>query len=244
MEFSDQGVVLHARAHGETHAIVDVFTENHGRWSALIYGGQGRKMQPILQPGNGARVNWRGRNEDSLGHFSIELAAARTGALMQDRASLGALAALCATLRAAAPEREAHPSLYTATVMLLDALDDIDLWPALFARWEVGLLRELGFGLTLDKCAATGNNDHLAYVSPRSAQAVSASAGEPYKDKLLPLPGFLVSGAAFVSIDDAIDALTMTGYFIETRILHQTNEDLPEARRGLLSLLENLKPAL
>lgn len=241
MSFTDIGIVLDARAHGETHAVANIFTEQYGRRAGLVYGGQGKRMRPILQPGNEVNVDWKGRGEDSLGHFSLEMSRARAGEAMQDRLSLAALSAACALANAVLPEREVHQRAYAAMAVLLDNLDDIDLWPALMARWELGLLAELGFGLTLDRCAAGGANENLIYVSPRSACAVSQEAGEPYKDKLLPLPAFLRGGGASAELPDALDALHMTGYFIETRILHLSDKQLPEAR---LRVVELLKPGL
>ena len=236
MEFSDDGIVLTARPHGETHAIADIFTAHHGRWAGLVYGGQGRRMQPLLQSGNGVYVSWKGRAGDSLGHFSLELTQPRASALMQERLSLAALLALCAVAYRALPEREPHAPIYQSLAVLLDALDDLSLWPALMARWELGLLAELGFGLTLDRCAATGARENLIYVSPKSAQAVCAEAGLPYADKMLKLPPFL-KGAGEASLQDACDGLEMTGYFIETRILHLAGQLLPEPRQHLLELL-------
>ncbi len=238
MNFIDQGIVLDARAHGETAAVVNIFTEEHGRWAGLVYGGQGKRMRPILQPGNEVKVDWKGRGEDSLGHFSLEMMRARAGEAMQDRLSLAGLSAACALALATLPEREAHKRAYTAMAVLLDNLDDLDFWPALMARWELGLLAELGFGLTLDRCASTGVRDDLIYVSPRSACAVSAEAGEPYKDKMLPLPAFLRGKSGEIEMADALDALHTTGFFIETRILHVSDKQLPEARLRVIELLK------
>jgi DNA repair protein RecO (recombination protein O) len=237
MEFVDDGVVLSARAHGESAAVADVLTAHHGRWAGLVYGGQGRTKTPLLQPGNGVKATWKGRLDESLGFFTFELTQARAAALMQDRLSLVALTAACAVASATLPERQTHPRIYHTLRILFDHLDDLEIWPALMARWELGLLAELGFGLTLDKCAATGARENLIYVSPKSACAVSAEAGEPYKDRMLPLPAFLRDAAAEASLSQAIEGLKTTGHFIETRILHLSNHELPEARRRLVALL-------
>ncbi|MEL6212933.1 MAG: DNA repair protein RecO [Pseudomonadota bacterium] len=237
MEFTDDGVILHVRPHGETHAVATVFTEHQGRWAGLVYGGQGRRKGSVLQPGNTVRAVWKGRNEDSLGAFSLELTDARAGFAMQDRLALAALTAICALALDTLPEREPLPGCYRALDVVLAAIDDPDLWPALMARFELGLLAALGFGLTLDRCAATGAREDLIYMSPRSAAAVSASAGEPYKDKLLPLPAFLRGVSSEADFNAAADALTTTGYFIESRILHAVGKELPEARRNIERLL-------
>ena len=156
MNITDRGIILEARPHGETHAIVQIFSEHHGRWSGLVHGGQGRTKGPLIQPGNEVAFEWKGRGTDVLGHFVLEMGRARAAEAMQDRLSLAALSSACAVALATLPEREAHAPSYAAMQVLLDNLEEIDLWPALMARWELGLLAELGFGLTLDKCAATG----------------------------------------------------------------------------------------
>ena len=241
MEYIDDAIVLNARAHGETHAVVDLLTAHHGRWAGLVYGGQGRKMGPLLQAGNGVRATWKGRLEDSLGHFTLELERPRAADAMHNRLALAGLAAACATALCALPEREAQDAVYAGLLVVLDHLEDVDLWPALMARWELGVLASVGFGLTLDRCAATGTRDELTYVSPKSACAVSRAAGEPYADRLLPLPAFLIDAQAEATHDDAVAALQTTGYFIETRILHLSNRELPEARRRLVTLLAAMK---
>ena len=238
MEFTDEGLVLAARAHGEAHAVAEIFTAEHGRWAGLVYGGQGKAARPVLQPGNGVRLEWKGRLADSLGHFSLELTKPRAAETMADRLALAALSAACATALETLPEREAHQPSYFSMEVLLDNLDDPDIWPALMAKWELGLLAELGFGLTLDRCAATGVRDGLIYVSPKSACAVCEEAGEPYKDKLLPLPAFLRGAASEATAEEAVAALRTTGYFLETRILHLADKQLPEARIIATQLLE------
>ncbi|NWG71674.1 MAG: DNA repair protein RecO [Parvularculaceae bacterium] len=237
MSFTDQAIVLGARAHGEAHALAELFTEAHGRWPALVHGGQGRRMLPLLQAGNEVRAEWKGRS-DSLGFFTIELTKANAAALIDDGLSLAALQAATALARACLPDREPHAGAFRAMKVLIEHLDAFEIWPILMARWELGLLAELGFGLTLDRCAATGAREDLIYVSPRSACAVSREAGAPYTDKLLPLPQFLIKPGADASIGDALSALTTTGYFLETRILHLAGRQLPEARVKLIALLE------
>lgn len=236
MSYVDDAFILNARPHGETHAVVEIFGEAQGRRAGLVYGGQGRRMRPILQPGNAVRADWKGRGE-GLGFFSLELTHAFAAELMQDRVALAGLAAACAVASASLPEGEPHPRLYRSMRVLFEHFGDVDVFPPLMARWELGLLAELGFGLSLDRCAATGAREDLIYVSPKSAAAVSAAAGEPYKDRLLPLPAFLRDAAAPARPDEAIAALTTTGYFIETRVLHALNRELPDARRRLLELL-------
>jgi len=221
MDWSSEGYILSVRKHGETSAIIDVFTPDHGRHLGLVRGGVSRKARPTLQPGN---------------NFTVEPLSARAAEIMEDRLSLAGLNAICAIARECLPEREAHPDVYQAFEVLLANLHDPDIWPALYVRWEAGLLTAMGYGMDLQSCAATGVNDNLTHVSPRSGRAVSASAAEPYKDKLLKLPLFLL-GQPFVTPEDVKAGMRLTGYFLETRVQWGVNKTLPDARARMLDRL-------
>lgn len=218
MDWTDRGVVLSARKHGENAIILSLLTEDHGRHIGLVRGGTSRKTRGIYEPGNVLDAHWRARLEDHLGSYACELAQAHAAYILDDPLRLAGLSSLCAILESALPEREAHGPLYRDTLTLIEHFGEAQ-WLENYVHFEVALLRELGFGLDLATCAATGRNDDLIYVSPRSGCAVSASAGEPYKDKLLPLPGFLIeetSGDA--SRAQILDGLRMTGYFLDRSV--------------------------
>jgi DNA repair protein RecO (recombination protein O) len=236
MDWADDGYILSSRKHGENAAIIDVFTPNHGRHSGLVRGGYGRRMRPVLQPGNHVRVEWRGRLEDHLGYYVVEAIDSRAAELMDDRLSLAGLNALCTMTRELLPEREVYPALYDVFSIVVSTLDQPEVWPALYVRWEAGLLSALGYGLDLSTCAATGANDTLTHVSPRSGRAVSASAAEPYLDKLLKLPGFM-RGEGTATSEDIWHGLRLTAYFLETRVQWEVNRTLPEARGAMVSRL-------
>ncbi len=236
MEFTTQGYVLSVRRHGETSAIIDVLTPDKGRHAGLVRGGVSRKMRPVLQPGNLVRVSWHARLSEHLGNFTVEAIDARSAQLMDDRLALSALNAACALTLAVLPEREPHKSVYDAFAVMIEHMDDPDIWPALYVKWEAGLLDAMGYGLDLSKCAASGSNDNLTHVSPRTGRAVSASEAEPYLDKLLPLPGFLIDRKGVMP--GAIkDGLALTGYFIESRILWPADRQLPDARARMIDRL-------
>lgn len=236
MDWESEGYVLSVKRHGETSAIIDVFTPDHGRHLGLVRGGVSRRMRPVLQPGNKIKVAWRGRLSEHLGTFTVEALSARAAELMEERLSLAGLNSICAVARECLPEREAHLNVYSAFEVLLDNLHDPDIWPALYVQWEAGLLTAMGYGLDLKSCAATGGNDNLTHVSPRSGRAVCASAAEPYKDKLLPLPLFML-GQPFAPKEEIAKGLRLTGYFLETRVQWGVNKTLPEARARMIELL-------
>lgn len=239
MNWTDEAIVLSVRAHGETAAIVELLTREHGRHLGLVHGGRSRRLRPVLQTGNHVDVTWKGRLAEQLGHFSIELrrgfAAEAMG--LGDPARLAALSTL-AMLSRLLPERDPHPALFEVSLFVLGFFDDQSVWPALMVRWELALLGELGFGLDLSECASTGSNDQLIYVSPKSGRAVSASAGEPYKDRLLALPGFLAGRAhGGVSAADLAAGFALTGHFLETRVLAPSGSTLPEVRDRMIELI-------
>ena len=238
MEWQDEGVVLGVRPHGETSAIVEILTRDHGRHLGLVMGGRSRRLRPILQTGNHVDVRWRARLADHLGHMTLELRQGTAAGLLDNSKALNALTSLAA-LAHLLPERDPHPNLYEITLFVLDLIGDADMLPALLVRWELALLAELGYGLDLTRCAASGANDGLIYVSPKTGRAVSASAGEPYKDKLLALPAFLTQGGQGqgVTARDIAAGFALTGFFLENRVLAPRGAKLPDSRERLIAAL-------
>ena len=237
MQWSDEGIILSVKPHGETAAVAEIFTRSHGRHLGLVHGGRSRKSRPILQIGNHVDCTWKARLAEHLGHVTLELRRGYAAAAMDDASALAGLTSLSCLARLL-PERDPHPNLYEVTLFVLGFLEDASVWPALYVRWELALLEELGFGLDLTACAATGSNDQLIYVSPKSGRAVSASAGEPYKDKLLRLPAFLTkSRQAGVTASDIRDGLALMGHFLETRVFLPRGDTMPDARRRLAEML-------
>jgi DNA repair protein RecO (recombination protein O) len=240
MSWRDRAIVLTSRVQGENHSLLTVFAEEHGRSSALVYGGQGKNKVAMLQTGNGVEVRWQGKTADSLGHFDCDLTAPRASSVFGDRNALSAMTATAETLLHVLPEGEGLPGLFAATEVLFDAFGQEGIWPVVLAKWELGLLSSLGHGLTLDRCVATDrlleDGAELCFVSPKSGGAVSYGAGMPYKDKLLPLPPFLI-GMGEPTLDDVKAALDLTAFFLAERLLHPIGRQLPEARAGLVRRL-------
>jgi DNA repair protein RecO (recombination protein O) len=241
MEWCDEAVVLSVRPHGETAAVVELLTRAHGRHTGLVHGGRSRKARPVLQIGNHVSATWKARLSEHLGHMTLELHKGYAAAAFAEPLALAGLSSLCALSRLL-PERDPHPALYEITLFVLGFMDDASVWPALYVRWEMALLDELGFGLDLEACAATGTRDDLAFVSPKSGRAVSRAAGEPYRDRMLALPAFLTlnrpTGAnAIVTAGDISAGLALTGYFLQSRVVAHREQPLPEARARLAGLL-------
>lgn len=236
MDWQDEGVLIAMRVHGEASAIIEVFTAAHGRHAGVVRGGASRKLAATLQPGTQLAVTWRARLEDHIGSYSVEPLQSRAG-LMADRLALAGLGAICAMLRVALPERQAHPALWRATMALLAALEHDPDWLALYLRWEMILLEELGFGLDLTRCAATGSRDDLAFVSPRTGRAVSRKGAGDWADRLFPLPQCLM-GQGPATPAEIVQGLAITGYFLARELAEGLgNRPLPEARNRLISLL-------
>jgi len=239
MEWHDDGIVLTARKHGESSAIVTLLTREHGRHAGLVRGGMGRRKRGLFQPGNRVRATWRARLAEHLGSYTCEMTAAVAAPFMDDRLRLAGLSAICAVAEAALPERERYEPVYEGMGILLDVLDQ-NIWPIIYVKWEMGLLQELGFGLDLTCCAATGVTENLTYVSPKSARAVSADAAEPFKHMLLRLPGFLIDTGQTASWPDIADGLRLTGFFLDRQVFAHTREcQAPAARGRLVDLIRN-----
>lgn len=237
MDFHEEAFVLSARAHGDTGVVVDLLTETHGRRGAYVAGGASRKMKPFLQVGARVIVDYRARSSDHLGSARLEAVGEGPSALFDDAMALTGLAAAAAVAQGALPEREPHPGAFLAFEAMMGAFAIPDVWPAIFVRFEAGLLEDLGFGLDLSRCAATGSMDDLIYVSPRTGRAVSREAGAPYADKMLKLPPFMLGAQAGLGEGDVGDGLDLTGHFLEQFVFHPQNRPLPEARIWMIDRL-------
>jgi DNA repair protein RecO (recombination protein O) len=256
MEWTDQGILLSSRRHGESAAIVSLLTPEHGRHAGLVLGGGGRRLRATLQPGNLLQATWRARLAEHLGHMNCELVEGWSADLLDDDLRLAGLTAALALVDSALPEREAHRRIYDDLAALIGALRGgagLEFWGAVFARFEATLLADLGYGLDLTSCAASGATAGLTYVSPKTGRAVSAAAAEPYRDRLLALPPFLLPAAdrdAPVGRADLLTGLKLTGYFLEQNVFShlqgvggraagQAGErrGLPPARERLLDKL-------
>ena len=231
MKWQDDAVVLSARPHGETATIVQLLTRTQGRHAGLVRGGQGARLRGVYQAGNRVAATWSGRLAEHLGTLECELVNSYAAKVLDDSDRLATLSAATAVCEGAMPEREPHPACYEGLLALFESLEG-EHWAEVYVRWELALLAELGFGLDLTSCAAGGDNDHLAYVSPRSGRAVSLSAGAPYREKLLVLPGFLV-GRGEGGPDEVAEGLALTGFFLERHLFHPHDKSLPAARRRL-----------
>ncbi len=236
MEWSDHGIVLGSRLHGETGIVASLLTHNHGRHAGFVPGGVSRRASPVWQPGNLVEVVWKARLAEQLGNFSGELREPNAARFLDEATELSGLAAACAVVDAALPEREPHPAMFDGFRAFLAALGHAG-WPAIYVRLELGLLQELGFGLDLGKCALTGAVDDLAYVSPKSGRAVSRGAAEPYAGKLLVLPTFLSTGGLPSDDVELRLGFDLTGFFLERHVFWPHNKPLPAARARFMETL-------
>jgi len=240
MEWIDEGIVLGVKRHGETSIILELMTRAHGRHLGLVRGGSGPRLRGILQAGNAVRATWRARLDEHLGLYLVEAANLRAAGFMDKAYALHAVTHLAALCRLLA-EREPLAAIYDALEAILDRLDDRQAVAPTIARFELDFLAELGFGLDLAACAASGVKDELVFVSPRSGRAVSRAAGEPYRNKLMRLPAFLRQSeedkTAPPSLGDLADAFVLTGFFLDRHAFAPRGLPLPEARAHLVAAL-------
>lgn len=249
MEWSDTGIVLSGKPLGEHDILLSLLTSRHGRVNGIVKGGQSRTKRGMLQPGNRLDVTWRARLETQLGVFSPELKSGHSLALSRDPGPLMALVSCLALTSAALPEREDHHPVHTGLWGVIDLLDaagadpaDRLLWGTGIVRYELGILRDLGFGLDLSECAATGQTDDLCYVSPKSGRAVSRDAGHGWRDRLLSLPEFLLTvGQNARNLSEVDDGLKLTGFFLNRYLLEPAGRQMPAARLRLIDYFRTVE---
>ena len=236
MDWQDEGAVLSIRRHGETSAIVELFTAEHGRHAGVVRGATSRKIAPTLQPGTQVAAAWRARLEDHLGSFTIEPIKSRAASVMSGRLELAGLNAITALLSFALPEREAHAPLYHRSIALLDLLGENEAWPLAYLHWELALLEEMGFGLDLSRCAVTGATEGLCYISPKSGRAVSEAGAGEWKERLLPLPACLLDLRQSDKVD-ILQGFQSTGYFLTNWLAPALGDrSLPAARQRFIDI--------
>lgn len=237
MDWRDEALLIAVRRHGESAAIIEVFTPAHGRHAGVVRGGAGRRLAPALQPGTQLDVTWRARVEDQLGAFTVEPVRSRLGHLLSDRLALAGLEAVTAILAHVLPDRMPYPALYARSVQLLDLMVLTPAWPLAYLQWELSLLEATGFGLDLSRCAVTGAREGLAYVSPRTGRAVSVAGAGDLAPRLLPLPPCLLGRGAADNAEIAVSMAT-TGHFLERHLAAgQTDRPFPPARARFRALL-------
>jgi DNA repair protein RecO (recombination protein O) len=229
MQWTDDGIVLGVKRHGETSVILELMTSDRGRHLGLVRGGAGTRLRGVLQPGNSLRATWRARLDEHLGHYTVEATNSRAASFLSAAHAVHGVTHLAALCRLLA-EREPHAGIYGELARILDQLGDPRVVAPLIARFELDFLAELGFGLDLSSCAATGMTTDLIYVSPRSGRAVSRAAGEAYREKLLALPDFLHDEAVPASATALADAFALTGFFLDRHAFAPRGLALPEAR--------------
>ncbi len=244
MQWSDDGLVLATRRHGEHALVVQLLTREHGHHAGILRRGQSPRVRAQWQIGNRILITWKARLVDHLGSISGELVSGHAPRLFDDRARLAALASAAALAATALPEREPHPRAYAGFNALIAALEENDRWAVAYVEWEMTLLAEMGFGLDLSRCAATGVTDNLVYVSPRSGQAVSADAGAPYRDRMFRLPAFLrkegEGATARPGPEDVLDGLALAGFFLDRRVFAPHGRKMPAARARYVDVLRQV----
>jgi len=242
MHWTDEGIVIGVRRHGEASAILELMTREHGRHLGMVRGGFGTRMKPILQTGNSVSANWRARLDDHLGNYTVEGMRLRASNFFGASHAIYGVTHLAALMRLL-PERDPHADLYGVFEGILDRLDDPVTVAPLVARFELQMLAELGFGLDLEQCVATGTTADLAYVSPKSGRAVSRAAGAPWADRMLRLPVFLRDdGAEAPTAQDLADGFALTGFFLSRHVLEPRGMMLSDERAHFIAALARAWP--
>ncbi|AOX19685.1 DNA repair protein RecO [Kozakia baliensis] len=235
MEWEGAALVLSARAYGESGAIVHLLTEEHGRTAAMVRGGASRRQAAVWQPGNLVLARWQARLPDQLGHVSAEPVQQASARVLDRPFHLDMISAVTAVADGALPDREPHPQLFLDLVRLITAIAVLGDPPPMadLVRWERDLLAVLGYGLSLERCTVTGTTEELAFVSPKTGRAVSAEGAGPWRERLLPLPHFLLDSSDESRPDEWLHGLDLTGYFLSRHLFGARHSPVPEARHRL-----------
>jgi DNA repair protein RecO (recombination protein O) len=243
MQWTDDGIVLGVKRHGEASGILEMMTREHGRHLGLVRGAFGSRIKPVLQTGNSVSATWRARLDEHLGNYSVEGQNLRAADFFAAPHAIYGVTHLAALMRLL-PERDPHTDLYAAFDHILDHLSDAGIAAPMVVRFELQLLSELGFGLDLAQCVSTGTTVDLIHVSPKSGRAVSRTAGEPWADRLLRLPAFLREADATPGVNDLADGFTLTGFFLQRHVLEPRGLSLSDERAYFIAALTRALPSV
>ena len=243
MQWTDEGIVLGAKRHGEGNAILELMTRERGRHLGLVRGGSGSRLKPILQPGNSVTATWRARLDEHLGNYVVEALNLRAAGFFSSPHAIYGVGHLAALMRLL-PERDPHLSLYESLDTIFSQLDDAARVAPMVVQFELQLLSEIGFGLDLERCVATGGSGDLVFVSPKSGRAVSRLAGEPWADKMLRLPAFLRDRELVPTGPDLADGFALTGYFLTRYVLEPRGLALGDERAYFIAALNRALPSV
>ncbi|MBU6338567.1 MAG: DNA repair protein RecO [Rickettsiales bacterium] len=225
MKFSDQGIIISQKKYGENSAIVKVFSQNHGLYRAFVKSLKSSKDRTIFQIGNLISFEYRTRLEDNLGQFfASDLVKSYCSKIMFDKLKLDCVKSLFSIIDNIFLEREEHQELFEKLQNFLQKLTDDEVkkneFLADYIKLELEILRTLGYGIDLSSCAATNSTIDLVYVSPKSARALSFTAGKPYENRLLKLPNFLLEESE-CNDNHLLEGFKLSGYFLEKFIFEE-----------------------
>ncbi|OPB29277.1 DNA repair protein RecO [Bartonella sp. WD12.1] len=238
MRWKEQAIILGTRQHGETSVILEIMTRQHGRYMGMVKGGRSRNMAALLQPGNFVEAEWWARLDEHLGLFKLEALDLHASRLMLIPEALYTLQLMASHLRLL-PERDPHPILYDMLHIFMQNFGEWFVIAELLIRFEMRLLKELGFGLDLSCCVVTGCQENLHYVSPKSGRAVCEEAGYLWRDKLLPLPQFLIQRASRpIDFNDMKNGFALTNFFLTRHVWEPRRIQQPSVRVNLINLFE------
>lgn len=237
MDWENPAIVLGLQDYNGEMLLMTVLTRDHGTKKGIIR--STKKNKPALSHGTIVQVKWHARLEAHLGTFTIQSHEIIAQFVYHERKKLLALLSICELFRLCLPEKEPQSLLYTQLEDFLYALRFHNpLWINLLVALELELLSKVGFGLDLEKCAATGSTKDLVYLSPRTGKAVSFIPGEPYKDKLFPMPKLFLNPSERVDNKDLALAFRITRYFFMKNVFITRQNQFPSTRQALEATLD------
>lgn len=240
MHWTDSAIIISICKYGESSGIVTMLTENHGLFKGLVRGIQGKNQRGIYQTGNMVEATWRGRLSEHLGNFTAELASPNAAYLMSCPKRLAALNSICSIIDSTLPERDPALEIFLHLRDFITQLINDGSWIIYYPLFELELLSHVGFGLDLTRCVATGNEDKLVYISPKSGCSISEEAGKPYHDKLFKMPDFFINrNNPQIDNGEINNALAICAYFLEKYIFRPHNEKLPAARLRFAGVMQS-----
>ena len=226
MNWDDSGYLISKNRYSENSIIAEIFTENHGKISGIIFGGTSKKIKNYLQIGNKIYVNYNTKNINKIGYFKIEILKALTPLYFDHNQKLSCVASAMNLIKLLTAEAQSNKEIFNLITNFFRILN-LDSWIKEYIFWELELFKLLGYDLELKKMVKKEIIDKQVnyYVSSSTEKKI--------------VPNFLIEdNNNDVDLKNLLKGLKLLSDYLEKSILKPNNLNLPSSRTHFVNLLK------
>ena len=226
MNWDDAGYLISKNRYSENSIIAEVFTENHGKTSGIIFGGTSKKIKSYLQIGNKIYVNYNTKSPTRIGYFKVEILKALTPLYFDNSQKLSCITSAMHLIKLLTAEAQSNKEIFILMDNFFNILN-LDNWIKEYIFWELELLKLLGYDLELKKIV------EKEIISDRINYFVKTSTEKKI------IPSFLIDRSnSDIDLKTLLRGLKLVSDYLEKSILRPNNINLPTSRLDFINLLK------